>query len=98
MSGPSALHSLSPSWPTMQQGFGGAGREAMEQHWGRAIWLRPTRMEAGSLAGGCTSQKVLQQCGNRPSGLRAGVEAGHLSRQERSAQDGHSSGWKGISP
>lgn len=53
--------------------------------------LHHARMEAGSLAGGCTSQKVLQQCGNRPSGLRAGVEAGHLSEQERSAQDGHSS-------
>ena len=51
-------------------------------------------MEAGSLAGDHSGWEVLQQCWDRPSGLA--LQAGGLSRQELSTQDGSGSGVKGI--
>ena len=99
LSGLSVLHYLPWSLPTHSKDL-----EVQAEKHGSSTRIEPgglchSRMEAGTLAGGCSGWEVLQQCQDRPSGLiTRGWREGSLARQELSAQDGSHSGLKGISP
>lgn len=67
----------------------------MWQYQDRSRGLRPARMEAGSLTGGCSDQEVLQQQWRVPEVLLC-RDGGRRSLQ--ALKDGTSSGSKRISP